>query len=171
MVVIFISLEEIFKVYGFWIFLMSILIFVLIVMGIYYLCKYIARKKQPMDTFYIGVDAYGKRYNVASTEEWFFKHLSDSQISDILAHIDYVNEWKKKKLLECKNEKQIYKFNASFNSFSQKVFYCEIYRSRTMYTQKDYVKTPYIGQITYFGENYSINRIRNALIKYGRIKK
>lgn len=150
---------------------LSVIILVAIVIAIF-IYLFIAgivgkfKKKTLMDSFYIGVDAYGKKYAVANNEEWFFKQLNMSTIKKIIDHIKYIEKWRAEKISKCKNNKQLNKFKIAYSIFSKKVFCCEIYRSQTLYSQKDYVKEPYNAKIGYYSSYYTIEQMIDAILAY-----
>ena len=111
----------------------------------------------------IGIDAHGKRYKVANDSNWFFSNLSSKQIKRISERVLELEAWREKKLASIKTDKGKTRFIKKFNEKSQCAFYCYIYRSGTRYTQKYYVKTPYIGTSEYWGQYYSLEEIKAEL--------
>ena len=118
------------------------------------------------EIYEVGVDAHGKKYAVANNINWFIENLSEEQKNNILIRIKEIEDWRDKELLLIKEEKKKEKFLVKYKEHASTAFYFFIYRSGTRYTQRNYIKTPYIANTEYWSNYYSIDSVKSLLCDF-----
>lgn len=117
---------------------------------------------------YASIDIKGKSYKELRGERWFFENIDPDSIARLSKHYTYINKTLEKEFTRCKDKEDYDHFVRVANSYLKEIFCLYIYRSQTRYTQHNYAKTPYQGQVISWKAFYSADRMSELLMdKYG----
>ena len=120
--------------------LVASIITTLVVVFIVFAIIFAHQKSYP--TLQINVDITGKRIN--SDDEALDYYLINFGTKDVLDHIEEIKDYKKRQIIRVSNNpKKMSKLEKYWLKNDHKAFDFTFYRTRTRYTQKNYVRSGY----------------------------